>query len=425
VKKHFRQLSSILFWSVLSAAFIGPGTVTTAAKAGSAYGTSLLWALLFSVVATFVLQEMAARITICSGQTLGQVIRGRQRAGYSWSVGMFVAVAFGCAAYQTGNILGALSGLKLITGWPAPYISGGITLLAFLLLWTGNYRLIARGLGVVVAFMGILFLGVAGRSVVPAWEIVAGTFVPQLPVGSALLAIGLIGTTVVPYNLFLGAGLSKGQRLKDTRLGLAVAIGLGGVISAAVLLAGTMVAPPFDFAGLSEVLVREVGAWAAGFFAIGLFAAGLSSAVTAPLAAAVAGQHLLRAADERWQTRGLYFRVVWLLVLSVGFGFSLLQVQPVAAIILAQALNGLLLPFAAAFLLLAANDRELLREHANGRWTNALGLLVFALSSFLGLKNIVGAVAKALEIAVGVEMYPILGLMAVGLALLLMRKLSR
>jgi hypothetical protein len=85
----------------------------------------------------------------------------------------------------------------------------------------------------------------------------------------------------------------------------------------------------------------------------------------------------------------------------------------------------LLLPFAAAFLLLAANDRELLREHANGRWPNALGLLVFALSSFLGLKNIVGAVAKALEIAVGVEMYPILGLMAVGLASLLMRKLSR
>jgi len=425
VEKHLRQLSSILFWSVLSAAFIGPGTVTTAAKAGSAHGAALLWALLFSVVATFVLQEMAARITIGSGQKIGQVIRGRQRAGYAWSIGMFVAVAFGCAAYQTGNILGALSGLKLIIGWPASYISGGITLLAFLLLWSGNYKLIARGLGIVVAFMGILFLGVAGRSAVPVSEILSGTLVPRLPAGSALLAIGLIGTTVVPYNLFLGAGLSKGQQLRDTRLGLAVAIGLGGVISAAVLLAGTMVEPPFDFAGLSDVLVREIGGWAAGFFAVGLFAAGLSSAVTAPLAAAVAGQHLLVFTDERWQNRGLYFRAVWLLVLAVGFGFSLLQVKPVAAIILAQALNGLLLPFAAAFLLLAANDRELLKAQANGGWSNALGLLVFALSSFLGLKNVVGAVAKALEIEMGVEVYPVLGLMAVGVALLLMRKLDQ
>jgi Mn2+/Fe2+ NRAMP family transporter len=425
VKKQFRQLSNILFWSVLSAAFIGPGTVTTAAKAGSAYGAALLWALLFSVIATFVLQEMAARVTIGSGQTLGQVIRGRQQAGHWWSVGMFVAVTFGCAAYQTGNILGALSGLKLIAGWPAPYISGGITLLAFLLLWTGNFKLIARGLGLVVAFMGLLFLGVAGRSAVPVSEIASGALVPKLPAGSALLVIGLIGTTVVPYNLFLGAGLSKGQQLKDTRIGMVVAIGLGGVISAAVLLVGTMVEPPFDFAGLSSVLVREVGGWASGFFSIGLFAAGLSSAVTAPLAAAVAGQHLLASDDGRWQNRGLYFRVIWLLVLSIGFGFSLLQVQPVAAIILAQALNGLLLPFAAAFLLLAANDRELLKEHANGWWTNALGLLVFALSSFLGLKNVVGAAAKAFHIKVGIEVYPVLGLMAVGLALLLMRRLSR
>lgn len=91
---------------------------------------------------------------------------------------------------------------------------------------------------------------------------------------------------------------------------------------------------------------------------------------------------------------------------------------------MAQALNGLLLPFAAAFLLLAANDRELLKARANGRWSNALGLLVFALSSFLGLKNIVQAVANASEVEAGVEAYPFLGIIAVGLALLLGRKLS-
>jgi len=81
-------------------------------------------------------------------------------------------------------------------------------------------------------------------------------------------------------------------------------------------------------------------------------------------------------------------------------------------------------PFAAAFLLLAANDRELLKAQANGRWLNALGLLVFALSSFLGLKNIVQAVAKASGREAGVETYPFLGIVAVGLVLFLRRKLS-
>ncbi|MCB0548279.1 MAG: divalent metal cation transporter, partial [Phaeodactylibacter sp.] len=64
-------LSSVLFWSIISAAFIGPGTVTTAAKAGASFQLQLIWALAFSIFATIILQEAAARITLASGKNLG------------------------------------------------------------------------------------------------------------------------------------------------------------------------------------------------------------------------------------------------------------------------------------------------------------------------------------------------------------------
>jgi len=70
-RKLFSWLLPVLFWSVISAAFIGPGTVTTAASAGSGFGTQLLWALTFSTLACIILQEAAARLTIVSGKSLG------------------------------------------------------------------------------------------------------------------------------------------------------------------------------------------------------------------------------------------------------------------------------------------------------------------------------------------------------------------
>jgi len=71
-----KRLSAALLWSAIAAAFIGPGTVTTAASAGAGYGAALLWAVAFSVIATFVLQEAAARITIATGQDLATILGG-------------------------------------------------------------------------------------------------------------------------------------------------------------------------------------------------------------------------------------------------------------------------------------------------------------------------------------------------------------
>lgn len=391
-----KGLSSILFWSIISAAFIGPGTVTTAAKAGASFQIGLLWALFFSVLATVVLQEAAARITIASGKNLGQIVALKFGRGKGLRWFLFLAVAFGCAAYQAGNLLGAISGLLLFDAIGKNLGILLLGILCFTLLLIGSYRTIARVLGVVVALMGTIFIYVSTFSDYGIMDMVAGIVRPAIPAGGGILVIGLIGTTIVPYNLFLASGISKGQSINEMRIGLILAILIGGVISMAILLVGTQVEGDFSFASLTAALSLRLGTWAKILFGLGLFAAGMSSAITAPLAAAVTAQSLIGKAEKDWSNQGKYFRYVWGAVLGIGLIFGLSGIQAVPAIILAQALNGALLPIVAIFLFLAANDSELLGADFTNRWlSNVLTLGIVGLSCFLGLNNLVKAIGRA------------------------------
>ncbi len=395
---NFRKgLGSLLFWSIISAAFIGPGTVTTAAKAGAAFGLELLWALTFSILATILLQEAAARLTIASGRSLGELIAekyGAERIRWIKWV-LFLAVAFGCAAYQAGNLLGAVEGLRLIRPEDKPIMLLAIGLLAALMLWQGQYRTIANLLGLVVAFMGAMFLFVAVNSGVNTSEVVQAMVLPQRNPEAGLLIISLIGTTIVPYNLFLASGISQGQDIREMRVGLILAVVIGGLISMGILIAGTQVVGTFDFDRLAAALSVQLGDWAAYFFACGLFAAGLTSSITAPLAAAVTARSLFGQNEERWRPRSRNFRLVWGVVILIGLAFSLTNTQPIPAIIAAQAINGILLPVVAIFLILTVNDRRMIpADYLNSRWINLLMMLVLAVCCFLGLNNILKALRR-------------------------------
>lgn len=384
-------LSAVLFWSIISAAFIGPGTVTMAASTGAGFRMQLLWALLFSVVATVVLQEAAARLTIASGKNLGEIValrfRGRRSLRLRWL--LFASVVFGCAAYQAGNLLGAFSGLSLFDDFSRPLATVVLGAICSAFLWFGNYAFIARFLGVVVALMGLLFIVVAMQSDVTSAEMINGALQPAIPAGGALLVVGLIGTTIVPYNLFLASGISQGQDIREMRWGLVLAILIGGLISVAIMVVGTQVRGAFSFTALSSALEGRLGPWATVLFGLGLFAAGLSSSITAPLAAAITARSLLSSGQPGWSVRGRWFRLVWLGVLGVGLLFGLLDVQPIPAIIMAQVINGILLPIIGLFLFAAANDRDLLGEaYANRSMANLLMLLIVGITCFLGLNNI-------------------------------------
>jgi Mn2+/Fe2+ NRAMP family transporter len=390
------RIWSVLFWSVIAAAFIGPGTVTAAASAGASHEYALLWALAFSCIACLLLQEASARITVISGRDLGQALRERYREGVGGVLLLLLvlgAIVIGCAAYEAGNILGGVAGAALGSGLPTWVLTLASGCLAGALLWFGAPHTVARLLSLFVAVMGVAFLLTAWRLQPPLTGLLAGTFRPGFPSGSGLLVLGLVGTTVVPYNLFLGSGLARGQKLGELRFGLAVAVLLGGVISMGIVVVGSAVDGPFGYEALARVLDRRLGDWAGHLFAAGLFAAGLSSAITAPLAAAVTARSLF---SDRWDDRSWRFRAVWIGVLVVGVGFGLAEVKPIPAILFAQALNGLLLPLVGVFLFLTVNDRRLMgREGLNGPVANTLLGASVAVTVMLGLVSVVRAAAAA------------------------------
>ena len=396
-----KHLLNILFWSVISAAFIGPGTVTTAASSGANFGFALLWALFFSTFACVVLQEASARITIISGKNLGQAIREQFKDRTS---GLFVlllvlgAIILGCAAYEAGNILGGVAGAALGTGISAQLLTVFIGLAAGLLLYFSSTVVVARVMGVVVALMGIAFL-VTAISLGPSlMEILKGSFIPSMPSGSSLLVIGLVGTTVVPYNLFLGSGIAGNQSLKDLRIGLSVAVIFGGIISMGVLVVGTSVSGTFSFDALADTLSTKLGAWASVIFSLGLFAAGFSSAITAPLAAAITAKGLFGSSQsQNWDEHSWRYRMVWLGVLLTGIVFGISNVKPIPVIIIAQALNGILLPFVAIFLITVVNDLGLMgKSNLNGTISNISMAVVVVVTIFLGATNLIKAGAAAM-----------------------------
>jgi manganese transport protein len=386
-------LSSVLIWSVISAAFIGPGTVTTCAITGSRFGLDLLWALTFSTFATILLQEAAARITLASGLSLGELLTKAYGQRIRWViVALFGAVTLGCAAYQAGNILGAVAGLSLLIGvptggLPTQILTAVVGMICAGLLWQGSPRFIASFLGLVVFGMGIAFAYVAWSASPAMGHLSKSLIIPSIPTGSMVLVIGLIGTTIVPYNLFLGSGMGQTgtrQSLAEMRWGIGIAVLIGGLISMMILISGTLIAGEFTFLNVAQTLATRLGSWAGALFAFGLFAAGFSSALTAPLAAAITGQSLLG-----WRVQSTAYRATWLGVMAVGMTFGLLGAKPVPIIVLAQVANGLLLPVVAIFLLIAVNNKTLLpAAYRNNFWQNIALVAIVCITAFLGLRNI-------------------------------------
>lgn len=382
---------------LVAAAFIGPGTVTTATMAGAGFGYTLLWALLFSIVATVVLQEMCARLGLVTRRGLAQALRENLAGRWYGKFAVLLVVAaigFGNAAYEAGNITGAAMGLSSISGIAPPVWSLVVGACAAALLASGRYRLLERVLVVLVLLMSSVFFLTFIMVRPPLTVLLEGLFTPVLPEGALLTAIALVGTTVVPYNLFLHASAVQEKwpqsqplqaSLRAARTDSCLSIGLGGLITLAVM--STAAAAFFgrdesvSAATIASQLEPVLGSAARYFFAMGLFAAGLSSAVAAPLAAAYAVCGALGWEASMTSRR---FRMVWAAVLLCGVVFAVAGSSPLAAILFAQAANGFLLPVCAVFLLLVMNSRQQLGEHRNGVISNVLGLAVVLVTVGLG-----------------------------------------
>ncbi|GAB5563020.1 MAG: Nramp family divalent metal transporter [Winogradskyella sp.] len=387
---------------LVAAAFIGPGTVTVCTLAGVNFGYNLLWAMVLSIVATIVLQEMAARIGIVSQKGLSEVIRQELKHPIARTIVVVLilsAIVVGNAAYEAGNISGGALGLETIFDSSRVSFLGKdlkvmpliIGFSAFLLLYYGNYKVLEKSLVALVIVMSLAFLITAVVTKPSIVEILSG-LIPSTPANSILTIVGLIGTTVVPYNLFLHASLAKNKWKQKEDLKLAkkdtfLAVVLGGLVSMCIIIsASAMVNQDIsNAADLAKSLEPLFGVYAKYVLAVGLFAAGITSAITAPLAAAYVASGCLG-----WESnlKSLRFRMVWMFILFLGVLFSVIGFKSIEIITFAQIANGLLLPIIAGFLLWVVNKVSVMGKYTNSLFQNVLGVIILLIAIGLGLKVI-------------------------------------
>lgn len=400
IKKIFKNIGP---GPLVAAAFIGPGTVTLCTLAGVNFGYTLLWAMVLSILATIVLQEMAARLGIVSQKGLSEVIRQeiKNPVARGFAIVLILsAIVVGNAAYEAGNISGGALGVQTLIGNPEILIGGKsfdiiplvIGVVAFVLLFIGNYKVLERTLVTLVILMSVAFLTTTVITKPNLLEVAKGIVVPQFPEKSILTIIGLIGTTVVPYNLFLHASLVKTKWKKKTDLHYArkdtiIAVILGGLVSMCIIISASAI-PSQDISNASDLakgLKPLFGVNAKYFLSIGLFAAGITSAITAPLAAAYVASGCLG-----WDAnlRSKRFRSVWMFILGLGVVFSSIGFKSIEIIKFAQVTNGLLLPVIAGFLLWIVNKSAVLGAYKNSKLQNIFGIVILLITIFLGIKGI-------------------------------------
>ena len=403
--KFKEKLKNIGPGALVAAAFIGPGTVTTCTVSGASYGYTLLWAMLFSTIATIVFQEMAGRLGVVTQQGLGENIRSffkNKVAKVLVAVLIIAAIFIGNVAYETGNVTGGALGIGTIAdtssiSWMIPVIIG---IVAFLLMFSGGYKGVEKVLIGLVILMSVVFM-VTSIAVRPDYgQVFKGLFVPAVPEGENpwLTVVGLIGTTVVPYNIFLHAS-STAQKWQDKksvktmRWDTVVSVGLGGIISMAIIITAAATigagggAEIKNGADMAKALEPILGSWAKWFFGIGLFAAGFTSAITAPLSAAFATSGILGWGNNMKNWR---FRIIWIIVLVFGITLAAAgQSSPTEIILFAQAANALILPIIAIFLMIMLNRKDVLGEYRNKPLSNILGIIVLIVTLFISIRSFV------------------------------------
>lgn len=387
---------------LIAAAFIGPGTVTVCTLAGAQFGFSLIWAMVLSIVATVILQEISGRIGIVTGSDLSALLRnqtGLPAVRLGSMILVLTAIVLGNAAYESGNISGANLGLAFY--WEAPTLNFGqlnfqlgnflLGFLSFLLLWTGSYKTLERILVGLVILMSLAFLITAGLTKPDLSGLLAG-FIPSWNEAEIPTLVALIGTTVVPYNLFLYASLVNKQwkstaDLPLMRRDISVSVILGGVVSMAILIVGASNSS-MEISSASDVskgLESVFGSFAGYMMGFGLLAAGLTSALTAPLAAGFVICGILG-----WDSdiKSKPMRISMGIIVGLGLLFSSLGIKPVQLITLAQLANGILLPLISGWIIWVASRHDVLGNFKNTPKATAVALVIWLITLVLGVKSV-------------------------------------
>ena len=382
---------------LIAAAFIGPGTVTLCTIAGASFGYSLIWAIILSIFSTIVLQEMSLRIGLVTKMNLAEVVRINIKSkliNRLFLVLIISSILIGNAAYEAGNITGASLGISAILNLQSiNYIPIFIGSIAFIILYQGDYKILERILILLVLIMSSSFFIAAIMTKPNISSLIDGIISPELNSSNLMIVLGLIGTTVVPYNLFLHSSLvsekwSSLDKLKVARLESFFSILIGGLVSLSIIITAASVNNK-DVTGVIDLargLEPLYGKFAIYFLGIGLFASGITSSITAPLAAAYVAKSCFGWDDS---LKSLKFRAIWIIILFIGVIVSMVKINPIEIIKFAQFSNSLLLPIIAVILLWLVNNKRIISNKYSYKYQNILGSMIVILSLILGAKGLI------------------------------------
>ena len=382
---------------LIAAAFIGPGTVTLCTIAGASFGYSLIWAIILSTFSTIVLQEMSLRIGLVTRMNLAEVIRTsiKSRILNRFIILLIISsILIGNTAYEAGNITGASLGISAIINYESiNYIPVFIGLIAFVILYQGDYKILEKSLVSLVIVMSISFFITAIMTRPDITSLLKGIFKPQVNSSNLIVVLGLIGTTVVPYNIFLHSSLvsekwNSIEKLKVARIESFISILLGGLVSLSIIITAASVSNQnvTGVIDLAKGLEPLYGKFAIYFLGLGLFASGITSSITAPLAAAYVAKSCFGWNNSLKSKR---FRLVWIFILITGVFVSMIKINPIEIIKFAQFSNSLLLPIIAIILLWLINDKNIISSKFNYKYQNIFGFLIVIISLVLGIKGLI------------------------------------
>jgi len=388
-------------WPYLGPAFIAcvaymdPGNFATNIAAGSKFGYTLVWVIVASSLMAMLIQTLSAKLGIATGRNLPEVCR--EQYSHRTSIGLWVQAELIAMATDLAEFLGAAVGIKLLLGiplFPAALITGVITFL-ILGLQRFGFRPLEAVITAFVAVIGVCYLAELWFAHPPLGTVAKHAVVPDFAGNeSLLLAVGIIGATVMPHVIYLHSALTQhrivpqndeeARRLyRYTRVDVLIAMTIAGLINVSMLVVAATV---FFGSGLTNVESLEgahrtlepiLGGASSVLFALALTASGLSSATVGTMSGQIVMQGFIR--------RRIPLMVRRLVTMIPAFIVIALGLDPSRTLVLSQVVLSFGIPFALIPLVVFTSKREIMGVLVNRKLTIAAAALVAALISGLNV----------------------------------------
>jgi manganese transport protein len=392
---------------VISVGYMDPGNWATDLDGGSRFAYRLLWVLLVSNIMAILLQTLSAKLGIATGRDLAQLCRERYSRPVAY--GLWATAELAMVATDLAEFMGSALGIHLLFGiplLPATFITG-LDVLLLLAIQRWGHRGLELAIIGLVSLVGWSYVVELFLAKPDLGAIAHGLFVPHLDTKSIYVAIGMLGATVMPHNIYLHSALVQSRVKADDpahnrklyKFAIAdsfVALNAAFFVNAAILI---MAAAVFNRNGMAVASIEEahatliplLGPLAAIVFAVALLASGLSSSVTGTLAGQVVMEGFL---DLRWKpwVRRVATRVITMFPAVVAIAMG---VDPLKILVLSQVFLSFQLPFAIIPLIQFTRDKGLMGEYVNSRWINVAAGLVTAVVIGLNMYLIYGVFFQA------------------------------